>query len=201
MARRKDHTREELKALILEAAWQIVGEEGLSALTARRIGAHVGYAPGTIYNVFPSMNSLILHLNARTLDLLYDELAIPPSSGNNVMESMKNMAERYVCFATTHRPYWMALFTADLGGGRQKEAWYADKIESLFNPLERLLHDRFKQRGRDEITADARILWSSVHGLTYLALTGKLPLKDGDLTLESLIGQLIETYISGASAR
>jgi len=74
MARRKDHTREELKALILQSAWQIVEEQGLPQLTARNIGKAIGYVPGTIYNVFPSMEILQLHLNGITLQRLSDHL-------------------------------------------------------------------------------------------------------------------------------
>ena len=201
MARRKDHTREELKSLILDAAWQVTGQDGLPALTARRIGTQIGYAPGTIYNVFPSMNSLTLHLNARTLDLLFDRLAVRPNAEEGAEAAMKNMARRYIAFATELRPYWMALFSADIAEERQKEFWYTEKIEGLFNPLESLLHERFQEKSKDEIAADARVLWSSVHGLTYLALTGKLPLKDRGQTLESLIERLVETYVSGIATR
>ncbi len=71
MARRKDHSREELKDLILQAAWKIVGAEGYEGLTARRVAAEIGYAPGTIYNLFASMDDLCQQLCGRTLDDLY----------------------------------------------------------------------------------------------------------------------------------
>ena len=37
MARRSDHTREELKNLILEESWKIIEKQGFEGLTARCI--------------------------------------------------------------------------------------------------------------------------------------------------------------------
>ena len=37
----------------------------------------IGYAPGTIYNVFTSMDALYLQVNGRTLDMLYGILNSP----------------------------------------------------------------------------------------------------------------------------
>ena len=59
MARRSDHSRDELKALILDCAREIAEEEGLRGLTARRIATEIGYAPGTIYNLFSNLDDLI----------------------------------------------------------------------------------------------------------------------------------------------
>lgn len=67
MARRSDHTRDELRTLILEAAWSIIGQENAEGLTARRVASEIGYAPGTVYNLFESMDDLILNINLRTL--------------------------------------------------------------------------------------------------------------------------------------
>ena len=76
MARRNDHTREELKDLIIEESWRIIEKHGFEGLTARRIAKNIGYAPGTIYNMFISMDDLYLQLNAKTLDLLLATLSL-----------------------------------------------------------------------------------------------------------------------------
>ena len=68
MARRSDHSREELYALILDSARSIVEEDGFSGLTARRVASSIGYAPGTIYNLFSNLDDLILHLRGKVLD-------------------------------------------------------------------------------------------------------------------------------------
>ena len=52
MARRSDHSREELYDLALESARVIAEIEGLRGLAARRIARDIGYTVGTIYNLF-----------------------------------------------------------------------------------------------------------------------------------------------------
>lgn len=196
MARRKDHTRDELKSLILDAAWQIIATEGLPALTARRVGQVVGYAPGTIYNVFASMEEVVLHLNGRTMDLLYSALAPDPAAPpSSLPDQLIRMALAYVRFAETNRPHWLTLFATDLSHHKPIEDWYSAKIEAVFSPLESLLKDAENSALR---RLDARILWSSVHGLTYLALTGKLP-DDGSSSLEDKIRRLVDIYVSATA--
>ena len=71
MARRYDHSREEIRTMALEAAEKIVVEQGHKGLTARKVMRDIGYAVGTLYLIFENLDDLILHLNVRTLDRLY----------------------------------------------------------------------------------------------------------------------------------
>lgn len=199
MARRKDHSREDLKTLILDAAWKIVADEGVSALTARRLATDIGYAAGTIYNVFPSMDDLLLHINGKTLALLLETLNHPSchATTNTPIANMKIMAARYVAFSTTLRPFWKALFLENIEESRYAEAWYKDRVESVFHPLENCLGALFPQLSDDTCKLHARILWSSVHGLTFLAATGKLPDTTFPNNTNHMIECLIENYIRG----
>ena len=71
MARRSDHSREELREMTLTAAENIVVEQGYEGLSARKVATAIGYTVGTLYLVFENLDDLILHINARTLDRLH----------------------------------------------------------------------------------------------------------------------------------
>lgn len=45
MARRSDHSKEELKNLITQTAREIVQKDGFTALTARNLAQTIGYTP------------------------------------------------------------------------------------------------------------------------------------------------------------
>ncbi len=81
MGRRSDHSRDNLRAMILEAARAILAADGLRGLTARRIAKAIGYSPGTLYNFFTNIDELILHVNAQTLDVVYDRLSAASGRG------------------------------------------------------------------------------------------------------------------------
>lgn len=193
MARRKDHTRDQIRDLILDAAWRIVETDGADGLTARRIGEEIGYAAGTIYNIFPSMTDIHLYINGRTLDLLYERLALVArrGAGKETASRLRIMARGYIAFSRDFRPFWTALFS---GGLEEKPAWYKRKIESMFGPLESIM----VQSGFENARQDAQILWSSVHGLVYLWSSGKLPAAGrGKKVLEDMVDRLIDLYLIG----
>ena len=143
MARRSEHSREELENLLLQQACLIVGAHGFEGLTARKLADAIGYTPGTIYNVFHSMDELYLRINGETLDTLYGILSAPECSdpARSPVENMKFMAAQYKIFCNNYRPYWLMLFEHRLSGGKDVPLWFAEKIEKLFEPLESLLHD------------------------------------------------------------
>ena len=199
MARRKDHSREELHTLITDSAWQIVGADGAAGLTARRIAQEIGYTPGTIYNLFASMDTVALAVNARTLTLLHDALAAPLPDNNNVLAQLHILAQRYLQFARDYRPYWLMLFTADLTQTDNLPDWYQSQIDTLFAPLENVLRRHYPHQSTP---VDARILWSAAHGIAMLLETGKLGHVAGaeDAAADAMISQLITRYTAGLEA-
>ncbi|MBP9867849.1 MAG: TetR/AcrR family transcriptional regulator [Alphaproteobacteria bacterium] len=199
MARRSDHSHEELEELILNRSWEILGKEGVRALTARRIATEIGYTPGTIYNFFESMDDLYLCLNERTLDALYDVLASPECNdpAKSSLQNMKKMAERYMGFAQEFRPYWEMLFSLHLPEARKNREGYQEKIDLLFLPLENLLAEFFSAHQHKKRKMAARVLWSSVHGLCLLQETGKIPLVGGKAQANEMVCYLIDTFVTG----
>lgn len=199
MARRNDHTREELKKIILETSWKIIGEKGFEHLTARNIAKDIGYSPGTIYNIFESLDDLYLQINASTLDILYNELSSPECSDSTLppIINMKRMAEKYLEFAKKYRPYWLMLFDLKVTENRTNEQWYEEKVEKLFEPLEKLMAPYFPPEKKEEKKVAVRILWASVHGLCFLQETDKLAIISNKNQTPDITGYLIDTFISG----
>ncbi len=199
MARRADHTKEELKAIIINAAWDIAGKGGAEILTARKIAAEIGYAPGTIYNNFKSMDDIYLLVNARTLDMLYEVLSSDQCTNPSrpLLQNLKTMASVYTRFAQEYKPYWLMLFSSHLPESRTSNEWYKEKIECLFDPLEKLLEPLFLPKQKKKKRIATRTLWASIHGLCFLQETGRMPDIDGQGHTQTMAHYLIETYIAG----
>lgn len=199
MARRSDHTREELKAIIVEASKKIIASEGFEGLTARRVAKDIGYAPGTIYNLFSSMDDLYLHINGETLDLLNNTLGSPACHDpkKSSIQNMKVMTKCYMQFANKHRPFWLMLFNLDIDESSNDTSWYHEKIELLFEPLEKLLTPYFTSEQAKKKKMAARVLWSSVHGLCLLQETQRLSIVSDKETASEVASYLIDTFIAG----
>src|SRR5919199_4301283 len=57
-----------LREALLAAAEAMIRMQGLGGLKARELAQAAGCAVGAIYNVFPDLDSLVLAVNAGTLD-------------------------------------------------------------------------------------------------------------------------------------
>lgn len=199
MGRRSDHTPEHLKEMILEESWRVIEKEGIEKLTARRIASAIGYTPGTIYSFFNSMETLQLHLNARTLDLLYAALSDPKCNhpDNGPIKNMKLMARNYISFAQKYRPHWLLLFESRLEYLKKDETWYQEMINRLFTPLEGQMSVYFSDKQKRKKKIAARVLWASVHGICFLKETGKLSLVGEEKNTEEFSYFLIDNFMMG----
>ncbi|MGH1403953.1 MAG: TetR/AcrR family transcriptional regulator [Alphaproteobacteria bacterium] len=199
MARRSDHTREELKELILETSWDIVGLDGFENLSARRIAGEIGYTPGTIYNLFDSMDDLYLQVNARTLTQLRMLLDDPACNhlDKAPVQNMKEMASLYIRFTQNNRKHWLMLFQHTTPDDFELPEWFDGKIEEMFAPLERQMRGYFSAEHQVRQKMAARMLWSSVHGLCFLQETGKIGIVRQDMSMERIAHSLIDIFIKG----
>ncbi len=193
MARRSDHTREELTRMALDAAHSITAREGLRGLRARQIARDIGYTIGTLYNLFEDLDDLILHMNGETLDALYAVCAEVRLKGEPV-EDLEALAERYLDFTHGHPQQWSAVFEHKLPHGRVLPEWYSEKVARLMALEAQALAPLFPNGDPEEIEHHARVLWTSLFGMALVESAGRLP--EGE-TARSLVRSLIETYVAG----
>jgi AcrR family transcriptional regulator len=195
MARRSDHTREELYELALDAAERIIETEGLKSLAVRRVASEIGYTHGTLYNVFADLDDLIVHLNGRTLDALYEALKDIPVAGEPEAALMR-LSEGYIVFSRRHRNLWSLLFEHHVPDGRELPEWHGEKILHLLSLAETALAPLFPEGKEKERVHSARVLWSALHGICSLEGSRKLAKHE---SVEALTRSLILFYVEGLS--
>ena len=196
MARRSDHSREELREMALSAAEKIVVEQGLEGLSARKVAAAIGYTVGTLYLVFENIDDLILQINARTLDRLHEQMARSKASFKEPREYLLHLGEVYIGFADRDPHRWAMIFEHRLAEGRTVPPWYQEKVTRMFAMVETGLEPLAGKRPRVEVTQAARALWGGVHGICILALTNTLGVAGVD-SVQQLTHSLISNYLEG----
>jgi len=193
MARRSDHSREQLYALVIAAAQKCAEADGLRGITARRIAAEIGYSPGTLYNVFADRDDIVTRVNIATLEALYRALAETPLQGDPV-RAIRALARRYIAFIREHPKLWNLLFEHHLPPGRVTPERYYDQVERLLGLVESALTPLFGPRRQRARRRAARVLWSAVHGICSLEGAGKLIKGE---TVEGLADSLVTHYLAG----
>ena len=197
MARRSEHSLEELKALVLSAAETIVIEEGFSALKVRTIAMEIGYTVGSIYMVFTNMADLIMHINAGTLDAIATQLEQVQEEGS-AEQSIQVLASRYLRYASQNFNRWHPVFDYSLSADSKITAWYQEKVDRVFALLEVPFLELAPALSEDQRKRAVRALWFGVHGICALSLTGQRDKVDID-DIEETIALLVKNFMRGLS--
>ncbi|MBP1183921.1 TetR/AcrR family transcriptional regulator [Methylobacterium sp. PvR107] len=182
---------------LIDAAVAIVNEGGVTALTARGVAERAGTAVGSVYTQFDSLELLRLEANAVTMRHLRDTLAgaLAACPSRETEARLLCLADAYLAFAAANHAAWAAIFARRTVAA--PDSVQAD-IAALFAILEGVLRDGGRL-AETAIPVMARALWSSVHGMTYLADLGSLgPLGVDDV--RPMIDALVRAAVRGFSA-
>jgi len=195
MARRSEHSQEQIKQMVLNAAETIVVEEGFDKLKVRKIAMEIGYTVGSIYMVFDNMADLIMHVKGRTLDDIAEQLRAIDTS-DNAEQVIGLLATSYLLFARQNFNRWRMIFEHQLAADEKVPEWYQQKVNNIFTLVEQQFERLETQHSAAESQQAARALWSGVHGICTLSLTGKLDLICVD-TIENTVELLVDSFIVG----
>lgn len=194
MARRSDHSRDEIRSMALDAAIRIVETEGHTGLSARKVAQAIGYTVGTLYLVFDNLDDLILQLNGRTIDELLQRLNTALSHCNGPEECLHALAAGYIDFAADHTHRWRLMFEHRLPDGETAPLWFTDKVDQLFAILGNTLKPLAPKAA---IEQSVQVLWGGVHGICVLQLGDKLGLSGSQSEAHELARFLIDTHLLG----
>ena len=193
MARRSEHTQEQIRDMVLKAAENIVIEDGFKALTVRKVAMEIGYTVGSIYMVFANMDDLIMHVKGRTLDEIDQQLRHADASASIELH-IQRLADVYLAYAHQHYNRWRMIFDAQ--NDVPVPEWYRQKIHDVFLLVENLFQQLQPEKSAEQAHIAARALWSGVHGVCVLSLNGSLG-RVGAENAEATVGLLVQSFIRG----
>ncbi|CCK75295.1 Transcriptional regulator [Oleispira antarctica RB-8] len=174
MARRKDHSPEELKAWVITSVLEFLQQQPAQALSLRQIAKMVSYSPGTLINLFGSYAHLLLAVNACTLDQISEllEKKLSDADNLNAQQQLLLFAQEYLLFAQQHTFQWRLLFEHRLD--EDVPDWQQSRINQLFELIELRLLKLSPQAKPNELQQASRTVWASVHGICMLEVDNKI---------------------------
>lgn len=196
MARRSDHSKEQIREMALTAAEHIVDREGYNGFSARKVAKEIGYTVGTLYLVFANLDDLILQVNGRTLDNLFRHLQHASEKCRQPNTCIMAIARAYVDFATQKPHRWNMIFDHSLPQGQVIPAWFVQKVAAMFELVEQQLQPLLANQSRRKLAQTARTLWCGVHGICALAVKNKLEVTDVE-SVQHLTDSLVKNFLAG----
>ena len=184
IAERREREKEALRTRIVEAARDIVSEEGLDALSMRAIAERIEYSPGTIYLYFRDKDALVREIVdagfGRLGEYFREELESTESDADPVVQYAA-VGRGYARFAIENTAYFRVMFELptvaqmDCPGGCESDVFPVRADQSWHSVV------AIVQRGVEEgyfqlpdAGRGAMVGWALIHGLTALYLSGHL---------------------------
>lgn len=185
MGRRSDHSREELREIIISAGHRQMLEVGFSHFSAREVAKRVGYSIGTLYNVFGSYDGLILAINGRTLDLWRGHLETRLKAVEDGDDRLTAAINAYFEFAIINRHAWTALYDFRLPDDIEPPDRYREKVAAIMTVVEREIAATLPTARKTDAPALTRSLLATVHGHCFFTLNGTFRMLGEDKPLEA----------------
>lgn len=174
MGRRSDHTREELRALLIAEGHKLLAEQGLAKFSGREVAKRAGYSVGTIYNVFGSLDRLIGAINSQTFSLWADFLQERLDEAGE--DRIRSLVQGYFDFALAHPNLWSAIYDHRLAEGEQLDEADYDQRAALTAIVEKEVRAALPNPDMPEAARFARSLIATVHGHCSYVVTGTFAL-------------------------
>ncbi|HWJ24948.1 MAG TPA: TetR/AcrR family transcriptional regulator [Flavisolibacter sp.] len=188
---RKLRQKEEVKASILAAAWQVVENEGWQALSIRKIAEAIEYSVPVIYDHFANKEAILLEFTRKGFRLLNEDLERAKSRFENPEQQIEALAYSYWGFAFNHKEYYQLMYGLGMPGCETVK-----QIPELSSFTEIILDSLRKMIAQNNIKAadpflKLHTLWSTLHGLISINMMGKENSRD------ELNAMVLKDFING----
>jgi AcrR family transcriptional regulator len=107
---RKLRQKEEVRASILEAAWEMVVTEGWQSFSIRKIADAIEYSVPVIYSHFENKDAILLEFNRKGFRLLAEALATAKAGQTDPADQIRVMGRAYWHFAFANKEYYQLMF-------------------------------------------------------------------------------------------
>lgn len=160
--------------MIVAQGHQLMAETGFAGFSAREVARRVGYSVGTIYNVFESLDHLLIAINSRTFELWTEYLRERIDACQD--DRIRALVQAYFDFAREHPNLWMAIYDHRLPSGMTMPDGDMDKRRALTQIVFDEIARQLPARSETDVEHLARSLIATVHGHCTYELNGSFAL-------------------------
>lgn len=190
MGRRSDHTRAELRHLLIEEGHKLMAELGLARFSGREVAKRAGYSVGTIYNVFGSLDQLIAAINSHTFTLWAATLRRRLEQSGP--DRIKALVEGYFEFALANQNLWSAIYDHRLAEGEDLAEEEHSQRGELTAIVEQEVCALLPEPQQEENARFARSLIATVHGHCDYVVSGSFALLEESDPVGSALARVRE---------
>jgi AcrR family transcriptional regulator len=191
MARRSDHTRAELRELLVTKGHELMAECGYSRFSGREVAKRAGYSVGTIYNVFGSLGGLLAAINTHTFVLWSHALEQQLEYGGS--DRIASLVKGYFAFALDNPLTWSAIYEHRMPEGDALSEGDLEGRARLTLIVEQEVATALPDDTDLDVARYARSLIATVHGHCSYVVSGSFALLDEKDPVGSALDRVMES--------
>jgi AcrR family transcriptional regulator len=107
---RKLRQKEEVRASILDTAWEMVVTEGWQSFSIRKVADAIEYSVPVIYSHFENKDAIMLEFNRKGFQLLAEALARAKMGKDKPADQIRAMGRAYWDFAFENKEYYQLMY-------------------------------------------------------------------------------------------
>jgi AcrR family transcriptional regulator len=183
--------QEEVRNIILEAARDIISQEGVKGLSIRKITNAIEYSPAIIYHYFKDKNEIIETLVGEGYQRILNSLSSVAKNENEPEKEIKEAFSKYIKATLDNKDEYMAVMLNDDPIVKQKTMILEKGISQRSRTIG-MLSETLKrgiEQGRFaafDVELTAQIMWTSAFGLIMkLMIETDIPKEQVDDLIEN----------------
>jgi AcrR family transcriptional regulator len=188
----------DLRRALIDAALQLIAEQGVSGLTLREVAQRVGVSRMAPYRHFEDKSTLLAAVAQEGFRALRTYLnSASDRADPKPLERLQGIGVAYVRYAVANPAHYRVMFGSFFGDQQTYPELYGEATD-CFGVLVQTVVE-CQQLGcirSGEPKEVAQVLWSLVHGLSMLLIDGQLPAM-GCAPVEDLAIAATRTIIDG----
>lgn len=172
---------------ILKVAYEIVKEEGIKELNARKIAFHLGSSVQPIFHNFQNMEELTCEVYHKIYQKYQEYMTVDFTKE----KSYKSMGLAYIRFASDYPEFFKLIFMQETNFNVEKFMMHDSMSDRVIQEGQKLTHFSFETQKEFHIR-----VWIFTHGIACLVASHTVQLQEneiGDL-LESTVKDLLTGF-------
>ncbi|MFI7063925.1 TetR/AcrR family transcriptional regulator [Kribbella sp. NPDC050124] len=126
----REARRENARAAVLTAAWELVGEDGLAALSLRELAKRAGITTPTVYAYFESKNAILDAMFAQAAQDFVDQKAALPVTDDPQQDLLADV-RMFIAFGVSDVPRYQLLLQHAVPGFTPSAESYGLAVRAL----------------------------------------------------------------------
>lgn len=171
---RKEREKAEMRRRIVDAAVQMIVEEGYEKVSIRNIADKIEYSPATIYLYYKDKDELLYDVQSQAFATLAEEFR-EKINAEDPFKRLEQLAVAYLEFSRQHPELYdlMFIIKAPMNTLVEKEKW--ENGDPSYDALHGLMQECIEKKlvKFKDATIATLSVWGFAHGLISLHLRGR----------------------------